>query len=125
MSEQRYSKDHEWVRVDGDIATIGISDYAQKQLGDVVYVELPAKGKQVERGAEACTVESVKAASEVYSPVAGEVVEVNAALNDDPAIVNTDPVGKGWFIKVRMKDKNEFTALMDEGAYAKYVAGLE
>lgn len=125
MSEQRYSKDHEWVRVDGDIATIGISDYAQKQLGDVVYVELPAKGKQVERGAEACTVELVKAASEVYSPVAGEVVEVNAALNDDPAIVNTDPVGKGWFIKVRMKDKNEFTALMDEGAYAKYVAGLE
>jgi glycine cleavage system H protein len=124
MSELRYSKDHEWVRIDGEVATIGISDYAQKQLGDVVYVELPAKGKQVERGAEACTVESVKAASEVYSPVAGEVVEVNTALNDDPAIVNTDPLGKGWFIKVRMKDRAELSALMDEAGYAKYVEGL-
>jgi glycine cleavage system H protein len=105
MSELRYTKDHEWVRLDGDIAVVGISDYAQKQLGDVVYVELPAVGKSFAQGAEACTVESVKAASDVFAPVSGEVVEANAAVNDDPSLVNTDPLGKGWFIKLRIKDK--------------------
>jgi glycine cleavage system H protein len=124
MSEIRYSKEHEWLRVEGDVATIGISDYAQEQLGDVVFVELPAKGRKVAAGAEAATVESVKAASEVYSPVAGEVIDVNAALNDDPAIVNSDPLGRGWFFKVRMSDPKEVSALMDEAAYAQFVKGL-
>jgi glycine cleavage system H protein len=125
MSELRYTKDHEWVRLDGDIAVVGISDYAQKQLGDVVYVELPAVGKSFAQGAEACTVESVKAASDVFAPVSGEVVEANAAVNDDPSLVNTDPLGKGWFIKLRIKDKGELAKLMDEAAYAKYVEGLD
>jgi glycine cleavage system H protein len=124
MSEVRYSKDHEWVRIDGDIATVGISAYAQEQLGDVVYVELPTPGKKVARGEEAATVESVKAASEVYAPVSGEVIEANTALNDDPAIVNADPLGKGWFVKLRIADKSEFAALMDEAAYAKFIEGL-
>jgi glycine cleavage system H protein len=125
MAELRYSKDHEWVRIDGDIATVGISAYAQEQLGDVVYVELPALGKKVAKGEEAATVESVKAASEVYAPISGEVVEANAALNDDPAIVNADPLGRGWFLKLRVADRAEFAALMDEAAYAKYIQGLE
>jgi glycine cleavage system H protein len=125
VTETRYSKDHEWVRLDGDVATIGISDYAQEQLGDVVYVELPAPGKRVAAGEEACTVESVKAASEVYAPVAGEVVEVNAALNDDPAKVNADAEGDGWFVKVKVSDPGQFAALMDAAAYAEYVKGLE
>jgi glycine cleavage system H protein len=124
MSELRYSKDHEWVRIDGDIATVGISAYAQEQLGDVVYVELPVPGKKVAKGEEAATVESVKAASEVYAPVSGEVIEANTALNDDPAIVNGDPLGKGWFVKLRVADKSEFATLMDEAAYATYVKGL-
>jgi glycine cleavage system H protein len=124
MSEVRYSKDHEWVRIEDDIATVGISAYAQEQLGDVVYVELPAPGKKVAKGEEAATVESVKAASEVYAPVSGEVIEANVALNDDPAIVNTDPLGKGWFVKLRVTDKSEFAALMDEAAYAKFIEGL-
>ena len=125
MSEVRYTKDHEWVRIDGDIAVVGISDYAQKQLGDVVYVELPAVGKSFAKGKEACTVESVKAASDVFAPVSGEVVEANAAINDDPSLVNTDPLGKGWFIKLRLKDAGEFATLMDEAAYARYVEGLD
>jgi glycine cleavage system H protein len=124
VSETRYSKDHEWVRLEGDVATIGISDYAQEQLGDVVYVELPAPGKTVAAGEEACTVESVKAASEVYAPLAGEVIEANTALNDDPSIVNGDPEGKGWFVKLRVSDPGRFAALMDKAAYAAYVKGL-
>ena len=124
MTETRYSKDHEWVRLDGDVATIGISGYAQEQLGDVVYVELPAPGKTVAAGDEACTVESVKAASEVYAPLAGEVVEVNGALNDDPAKVNADPEGDGWFLKLKVSDKAPFAALMDQAAYAEYVKDL-
>ncbi len=124
MSETRYSKDHEWVRLDGDVATIGISNYAQEQLGDVVYVELPATGKQMAAGDEACTVESVKAASEVYAPIAGEVVEVNQALNEAPETVNADPEGKGWFVKLKVADKAGFAALMDEAAYAEHVKGL-
>ena len=125
MSDLRYTKDHEWVRLDGDVAVVGISDYAQKQLGDVVYVELPAVGKSFAQGAEACTVESVKAASDVFAPVSGDVIEANAAVNDEPSLVNTDPLGKGWFIKLRVKDKGELAKLMDEAAYAKYVEGLD
>ena len=124
MSGLRYSKDHEWVRVDGDIGTVGISNYAQEQLGDVVYVELPEVGREVAQNEEAAVVESVKAASEVYAPVSGEVVEVNQALEEDPALVNGDPTGAGWFLKLRLNAPGELGGLMDEGAYADYVAGL-
>ena len=125
MSELRYTKEHEWVRLDGDVATVGISDYAQKQLGDVVYVELPAAGKSFAQGAEAATVESVKAASDVFAPISGEVVETNPALAEDPALVNADPLGQGWFLKLRVNDPGELAKLMDEASYAKYVEGLE
>lgn len=124
MSGLKYSKDHEWVRVEADIATVGISDYAQDQLGDVVYVELPEVGRTVAQNEEAAVVESVKAASEVYAPVSGEVVEVNQALEDDPALVNGDPTGEGWFLKLRLSAPGELDGLMDEAAYADYVAGL-
>ena len=124
MSGLKYSKDHEWVRVEGDIGTVGISDYAQDQLGDVVYVELPEVGKTVAQNEEAAVVESVKAASEVYAPVSGEVVEVNQALEDDPALVNGEPTGEGWFLKLRLSAPGELDGLMDEAAYADYVGGL-
>ena len=124
MSGLKYSKDHEWVRVEGDIGTVGISDYAQDQLGDVVYVELPEVGRTVAQNEEAAVVESVKAASEVYAPVSGEVVEVNQALEDDPALVNSDPIGEGWFLTLRLSEPGELDGLMDEAAYADYVAGL-
>ena len=124
MSGLKYSKDHEWVRVEGDIGTVGISDYAQDQLGDVVYVELPEVGRTIAQNEEAAVVESVKAASEVYAPVSGEVVEVNQALEDDPALVNRDPTGEGWFLKLRISAPGELDALMDDGAYAEYVSGL-
>jgi glycine cleavage system H protein len=124
MSQLKFSKEHEWVRVDGDVATVGITDYAQSQLGDVVYVELPQVGKQLEQDKEAATVESVKAASEVYAPLSGEVVEVNGALGDAPNKVNEAPTGDGWFFKLKMKDPKELDALMDEAAYAEYVEGL-
>jgi len=124
MSEVRYSKDHEWVKIDGDTATVGITHYAQEQLGDVVFVELPEVGKKVEQGKELATVESVKAASEVYAPISGEVVEVNSALADAPATVNEEAQGKGWFAKLKIADKSQFTALMDEAAYNKFVEGL-
>ena len=124
MSGLKYSKDHEWVRVEGDIATVGISDYAQEQLGDVVYVELPEAGRTVAQNEEAAVVESVKAASEVYAPVSGEVVEVNQALEDDPALVNGDPTGEGWFLKLRLSAPGELDGLMDEAAYADFVGGL-
>lgn len=124
MSEVRYSKDHEWVKVDGDTATVGITHYAQEQLGDVVFVELPEVGKKVEQGKELATVESVKAASEVYAPISGEVVEVNSALSDAPATVNEEAQGKGWFAKLKIADKGQFAALMDEAAYKKFVEGL-
>ena len=114
MSGLKYSKDHEWVRVEGDIATVGISNYAQEQLGDVVYVELPEVGRTVGQSQEAAVVESVKAASEVYAPVSGEVIEVNQALEDDPALVNGDPTGEGWFLKLRMSAPGELDGLMDE-----------
>ncbi len=125
MSDLRYTKEHEWVRVEGDVAVVGISDYAQKQLGDVVYVELPEVGRVFDQFAEAAVVESVKAASEVYAPVSGEVIEVNPALADEPATVNAEPTGAGWFLKLRVKDPSELDGLMDEAAYAAYVEGIE
>jgi glycine cleavage system H protein len=124
MSDIRYTKDHEYVRLDGDVATIGITNHAQEQLGDIVFVELPQVGKSVEQGAEAAVVESVKAASEVYAPLSGEVIEVNAALEGEPAKVNADPLGDGWFLKLKVKDKSEFEALLDEAAYNDFVATL-
>ena len=124
MAELRYSEEHEWVRVEGDIAVIGISDYAQEQLGDVVFVELPEQGRSVAKGEEAAVVESVKAASEVYAPVSGEVVEVNEPLADDPGLVNREPTAGGWFIKVRMTDPGEVEALLDETAYDNFVSTL-
>ena len=120
----RFSKDHEWVRVDGNTARIGISDYAQAQLGDVVFVELPEIGKVLKKGAEAAVVESVKAASEVYAPVGGTVTAVNTALVDDPATVNADPLGAGWFVEVSLADAAELDGLMDEAAYGAFVAEL-
>ena len=120
----RYTKEHEWVKVDGDTATVGISPYAQEQLGDVVFVELPEVGKKVEKGNEMAVVESVKAASEVYAPISGEVAEVNNALTDAPATVNEDALGKGWFAKIKLANKGELDGLMDEAAYKAYVDGL-
>jgi glycine cleavage system H protein len=121
MTTLRFTKDHEWIRLDGEVAVVGISDYAQNQLGDVVYVELPEVGRRVEQGKEAAVVESVKAASEVYAPVAGEVVAVNAALAEDPAKVNADAMGEGWFFKLRLADPRQLEALMDEAAYRQFV----
>lgn len=125
MAETRYTKEHEWVRVEGDTATIGITDYAQEQLGDVVYVELPEIGKIFSQGDEAAVVESVKAASEVYAPVSGEVVEVNEALQDAPGAVNEDAMGKGWFVKLKLSDPNEVAALMTEDEYKAFLAELD
>jgi glycine cleavage system H protein len=124
MSDIRYTKEHEWVKVDGDVATVGISPYAQEQLGDVVFVELPEVGKKVEKGKEMAVVESVKAASEVYAPISGEVTEVNSALTDAPATVNEDAMGKGWFAKLKLTNKADLDGMMDEAAYKKYVEGL-
>jgi glycine cleavage system H protein len=124
MSGIRFAKDHEWVKVDGDIATVGISPYAQEQLGDVVFVDLPAIGKKVEKGKELAVVESVKAASEVYAPVSGEIVEVNEALGDAPGTVNEDALGKGWFAKIKILNKAELDGLMDEAAYKTFCEGL-
>lgn len=119
-----YSKDHEWVSVEGDTATIGITDYAQSQLGDVVFVELPDTGKTLAKGDEAAVVESVKAASEVYAPVSGEVTAANDALADEPAKVNADPEGAAWFVKVKLSDTTELDDLMDEAAYKAFVDTL-
>src|ERR1700689_3067846 len=113
MPTLRFTKDHEWIRQDGDTAVIGITDYAQQQLGDIVYVELPAGGTRVEAGKEAAVVESAKAASEVYAPVSGEVVAVNEAIADDPAKVNADPMGEGWFLTVKLADPKALDGLMD------------
>ena len=124
MSDTRYTKDHEWIRRDGDIAVVGISTYAQEQLGDVVYVELPAIGKTVAKGAEAAVVESVKAASEVYAPVSGEVVAINDALEGAPATVNEDAEGKGWFLKLKLADPSELDQLMTEQQYKDFLATL-
>ncbi|MEQ1756421.1 MAG: glycine cleavage system protein GcvH [Micropepsaceae bacterium] len=124
MSETLYTKDHEWVRIEGSTATVGITAYAAEQLGDVVFVELPAVGKQVTRGGEAAVVESVKAASEVYAPITGEVVAVNSALEGEPAKVNAEPTGAGWFVKLKVANTAELKDLMSEAAYNDYVKGL-
>jgi glycine cleavage system H protein len=120
----KFSKDHEWVSVTGDVATIGITNHAQEQLGDVVFVELPAIGKKVSKGGDAAVVESVKAASEVYAPVTGEVVDVNKELEGDPALVNRGAEGDGWFMKVKLSNPAELSELMDKAAYDKFVASL-
>lgn len=119
-----FTKDHEWLDVDGDTATVGITDYAQEQLGDIVFVETPDAGKTVAQGDDAAVVESVKAASDVYAPASGIVSEGNAALADDPALVNTDPEGEGWFFKMTLSDAGQVSAMMDEAAYKDFVAGL-
>ncbi|WP_174286118.1 glycine cleavage system protein GcvH [Sphingomonas bacterium] len=119
-----FTQDHEWIDVEGGTGTVGISEYAQSQLGDIVFVAVPEEGKQLARGDEAAVVESVKAASDVYSPVSGTVIEGNAALADEPALVNTDPEAGGWFYKITLTDVSELGALMDEAAYAAFVAKL-
>lgn len=121
----KYTEDHEWVDADGDLATIGITDYAQKALGDVVFVELPEVGANFSQGDEVSVVESVKAASEVYAPLDGEIVEVNEALEGEPALVNTDATGDGWFFKIKLANAADLDGLMDEDAYNTFVAGLE
>lgn len=125
MAETRYTSEHEWIRLDGDVATIGISSYAQEQLGDVVFVELPDVGRKVAPGDDMAVVESVKAASEVYAPVAGEVAEVNAALVEKPEAINEDAEGAGWFVRLSGVDGAAVAALMDGAAYKKYVEDLE
>lgn len=119
-----FTKDHEWLRVEGDVATFGITGYAQEQLGDVVFVELPVVGKTVAQGGDAAVVESVKAASDVYAPVSGEIVAVNDKLVDEPALVNSAPEGEGWFAKLKLGNSGELDALMDAAAYQAYVATL-
>ena len=119
-----FTEEHEWIEVDGDTATIGITDYAQGQLGDIVFVEVPSAGTNLAKGKEAAVVESVKAASDVYSPVSGTVTEGNAALGDDPALVNSAPESDGWFFKLTMADKGELAGLMDEEKYKDFVATL-
>jgi glycine cleavage system H protein len=117
-----YTTDHEWLRIEGDVATVGVTDYAQTQLGDVVFVDLPKVGRVVKKAEAAAVVESVKAASDVYAPISGEVVEVNAALGSDPSLVNSDPAGGAWFFKIRMSNKGELDGLMDEAAYKAHTA---
>jgi glycine cleavage system H protein len=124
MSDLRFTKDHEYLRLDGEVATIGVSDYAQTQLGDIVFVDLPRIGKKVTKGSELAVIESVKAASEVYAPVSGEVIEVNAALGEKPALVNDDPLAGGWLVKLRVENPGETKTLMDEAAYAGFVKTL-
>ncbi|MCH1569208.1 MAG: glycine cleavage system protein GcvH [Parvibaculales bacterium] len=122
---KKFTKDHEWINLEGDVATVGITDYAQGQLGDVVFVEVPEAGRQVSKGDDAAVVESVKAASEVYAPVSGEVVEGNGALEGNPALVNEDANNDGWFFKMKLADAGELDELMDEAAYADYVKELD
>ncbi len=124
MSNLRFTDDHEWIRLEGDVATVGITNYAQEQLGDVVFIELPEAGTTLEKGKEAATVESVKAASEIYAPISGEITEANQAIVDDPALVNSDPAGGGWFFKLKIADASELDGLMDEAAYKSHVEGL-
>jgi glycine cleavage system H protein len=119
-----FTRDHEWIAVDGDTATVGITDHAQGSLGDIVFTEVPEAGKQLAKGQEAAVVESVKAASDVYSPVSGEVTEGNQAVIEDPALVNSDPEGSGWFFKLKLTDPAELDGLMDEAAYRDWVKSL-
>jgi glycine cleavage system H protein len=119
-----FTREHEWINVDGDVATVGISDHAQQALGDIVFAEVPDAGRTLTKGGDAAVVESVKAASDVYAPVGGEVVESNAALGDDPALINRDPEGEGWFFKIRLSDPSELEGLMDADAYKEWVKTL-
>jgi glycine cleavage system H protein len=125
MATTRYTKDHEWIRLDGDVGTVGITHYAQDQLGDVVYVELPDIGKRLTKGEEAAVVESVKAASELYAPVSGEVVAINNTLDGAPGTVNEDPEGNGWFLKLRVDDAAEINELMSEDQYGAFLETIE
>ena len=119
-----FTKEHEWIRVEGDTATVGISQHAQHALGDIVFAEAPEAGRQLRKGEEAAVVESVKAASDVYSPVSGEVIESNSAIADEPALINTDPEGEGWFFKLRLSDPSELDGLMDETSYRDWSSKL-
>jgi glycine cleavage system H protein len=122
MTTTLYTSDHEWLSIEGDVATVGITDYAQQQLGDVVFVELPKVGRSLKKAEAAAVVESVKAASDVYAPISGEVLEVNQPVVDEPALVNSDAAGKAWFFKIRIADKSELGGLMDEAAYKAHTA---
>jgi glycine cleavage system H protein len=119
-----FTKEHEWVRVDGDVATVGISNHAQEALGDIVFAEVPEAGRSLSKGDDAAVVESVKAASDVYSPIGGEVIEGNSAIADDPSLINRDPEGEGWFFKLKLGDTSELEGLMDEAAYREWVETL-
>ncbi len=124
MTEMWFTSEHEWLRIDGDVGTVGITDHAQHALGDIVFVELPSIGKKIAKGGEVSVVESVKAASEVYSPVGGEVVEINPALVDQPALVNESPEDNAWFFRIRLADRADVTTLMDRAAYDAFVKDL-
>ena len=115
-----FTKDHEWIRLDGEVATVGISEHAQNALGDIVFAEVPESGKQLKKGDDAAVVESVKAASDVYAPATGEVIQGNGAIADDPSLINTDPQGNGWFFTMKLADTSELDGLMDEAAYRAY-----
>lgn len=121
MSQTYYTTDHEWIRVDGDVATVGITDYAQEQLGDLVFVDLPAAGREVIKGDTVVVVESVKAASDVYAPADGEIIEANGALAGDPALINSAPTGEGWLWKMKLADADQLTGLMDEAGYNAHI----
>ena len=121
----KFTEDHEWIRVDGGTATVGVTDYAQQQLGDVVFVETPDTGSSVSKGDESGVIESVKAASEIYAPASGEITEANSALADDPTLINSDPENGGWLYKMSLSDAGELDALMDEAAYKEFVKGLD
>lgn len=124
MADVYYTEDHEYIRVNGDTGTVGISEYAQNQLGDVVYVELPDVGTQYDQADETCVVESVKVASEIYAPVSGEIIKVNEALENSPALINDDPEGDGWIYKIKIHDDSELSGLKDEDEYQDYIDGL-
>jgi glycine cleavage system H protein len=124
MTDTHFTTDHEYVRLDGDAGVVGVTDYAQSQLGDIVFIELPAVGRKIGKGEPLATVESVKAASEVFSPVSGEVIEVNGALEETPAIVNEDPLGAGWFVRLRLSHPDELAGLLDEAGYETHVKSL-
>ena len=124
MADVKYTDEHEWIRIEGDVGIIGISPYAQEQLGDVVFVDVPQAGRKVAKGESVAVVESVKAASDIYAPASGEVIEANAALADTPGDVNVEPMGKGWFFKMKLANKSELDGLMDQAAYDAFVKGL-
>ena len=124
MADVKYTDEHEWISIEGDVGTIGISAYAQEQLGDVVFVDVPQAGRKVAKGESVAVVESVKAASDIYAPASGEIIEANAGLAETPGDVNTEPMGKGWFFKMKLADKSELDGLMDQAAYEAFVKGL-